>query len=436
MILTPTNYLEQACKVNFEGLSKTFSKGHELAKSAFKDKQAAYKANSTVKTVMDAYLDRLNEELKKPATRKPRTPTIKKVLEKDAVVATEVGYIRRYLWLDGKVRSKESVMTLLRSLQRAIVEKRIRKTSPYASQIAAIQASLIGLVESMDDSVRIAIDPKVRAEYLQIIERNKQSKVVSVIRQFISLQGKHDIYNKAVKLMQRITHMVANNEIEKYDPLYPQFQAVHDALTQYFMGVDKHKDTAPAVINQQLGQLPEVISSTDLLKMEFETIGLEGKWKDLIGDPSVGFSMMVYGQPKSGKSTLMLEFAQYLAEHHGKTLYVAIEEGFGYTLKEKIQRIGATSPNLSFAAKVPTKLDGLAFVFIDSISRGGFELEDLIQFREANPKASFIYIFHTTKDGRFRGGNQYAHEVDVILEVSPDEIHSSGRFAMASTQRR
>ena len=132
--------------------------------------------------------------------------------------------------------------------------------------------------------------------------------------------------------------------------------------------------------------------------------------------------------PKSGKSTLMLEFAQHLAENHGKTLYVAIEEGFGYTLKDKIQRVGAKSSNLSFAAEMPKNLDGLDFVFIDSISRGGMEIEDLIKLQEQYPKIGFVYIFHTTKDGRFRGGNHYAHEVDVIIEVSSEEINASGRF--------
>ena len=158
-----------------------------------------------------------------------------------------------------------------------------------------------------------------------------------------------------------------------------------------------------------------VQSSEQLLSMEFETIGLQGKWKELIGDPSVGFSMMVFGQPKSGKSTLMLEFAQHLAGNHGKTLYVAIEEGFGYTLKDKIQRVGATSSQLSFAAEMPKKLDGLDFVFIDSISRGGLEIEDLIKLQEQYPRIGFIYIFHTTKDGRFRGAEREGIEPSEIL---------------------
>ena len=122
-----------------------------------------------------------------------------------------------------------------------------------------------------------------------------------------------------------------------------------DALEYYIEDIEFH-DPELMTNLQYLGKLPEVMSSEQLLSLEFETIGLQGRWKELIGDPSVGFSMMVFGQPKSGKSTLMLEFAQHLAENHGKTLYVAIEEGFGYTLKDKIQRVGANSNKLSFAA--------------------------------------------------------------------------------------
>jgi hypothetical protein len=119
-----------------------------------------------------------------------------------------------------------------------------------------------------------------------------------------------------------------------------------------------------------------------------------------------------------------------------KTTARRSEEGFGYTLKDKIQRIGATSSQLSFAADMPKKLDGLDFVFIDSISRGGLEIEDLIKLQEQYPRVGFIYIFHTTKDGRFRGGNHYAHEVDVIVEVAPEEIRTSGRFGPASLVKR
>jgi hypothetical protein len=171
-----------------------------------------------------------------------------------------------------------------------------------------------------------------------------------------------------------------------------------------------------------------VVPSGELLGMDFETIGLQGKYRELIGDPSVGFSAMVYGLPKSGKSTLCLDFAKHLAEHHGKVLYCAVEEGFGYTLKEKIERLNASHPNLYITDRIPADLNPYQFVFIDSVSKAGMDVAYLEELRKQNPGVSFIFIYHTTKEGRFKGVNTHAHEVDVIIEVGKGEAKATGRF--------
>jgi predicted ATP-dependent serine protease len=167
--------------------------------------------------------------------------------------------------------------------------------------------------------------------------------------------------------------------------------------------------------------------------MQFETIGLQGKYRELIGDPSVDFSAMVYGLPKSGKSTLCIDFARHLAEHHGKVLYVAIEEGFGYTLKEKFERLNAIHPNLVIAEKLPDDLALFQFVFIDSVSKAGLTTDDLTYVRKQYPTTAFIYIFHTTKDGNFRGKQGFAHDVDVIILVENGVAKANGRFTTSGT---
>ena len=167
--------------------------------------------------------------------------------------------------------------------------------------------------------------------------------------------------------------------------------------------------------------------------MQFETIGLQGKYRELIGDPSVGFSAMVFGLPKSGKSTLCIDFARHLAEHNGKVLYVAIEEGFGYTLKEKFERLNAIHPNLVIAEILPDDLSQFQFVFIDSVSKAGLTTDDLTRLLKENPKTAFIYIFHTTKEGNFRGKQDFAHDVDVIIEVEKGGAKANGSFGVGGT---
>ncbi len=57
------------------------------------------------------------------------------------------------------------------------------------------------------------------------------------------------------------------------------------------------------------------------------------------------------------------------------------------------------------------------------------DVADMEQLRRDNPETSFIFIYHTTKEGRFKGVNTHAHEVDVIIEVGKGEAKASGRFA-------
>jgi len=164
--------------------------------------------------------------------------------------------------------------------------------------------------------------------------------------------------------------------------------------------------------------------------MDFETIGLEGKYKELIGDPSVGFSCMVYGKPKSGKSTMCIDFAKHLAQHHGNVLYAAIEEGYGYTMKEKLERLKALHKNLYISEIIPTKLKQFDFVFIDSVSKGKVDNDKLNELIKANPKTAFVFIFHATKEGDFRGGQENAHDVDCIIEVKDGVANGKGRFGI------
>ncbi len=56
------------------------------------------------------------------------------------------------------------------------------------------------------------------------------------------------------------------------------------------------------------------------------------------------------------------------------------------------------------------------------------ELDDLVQLKRSNPRTSFVFIFHSTKQGQFRGGNALAFEVDVIIEMEPGVVKANGRF--------
>jgi hypothetical protein len=268
---------------------------------------------------------------------------------------------------------------------------------------------------------------------------------ISLLKAYVSLNGKRDIKDKAERLFNRIKKAVEQGKITKSDKYATKLDDAFQTLKTYIDGDSKILNINKAQLNGLMGIVggelfPKnkgvsgmddngmIVNSGEILKMDFQTIGLQGKYRELIGDPSVGFFAMVFGLPKSGKSTMCLDFANHLAANHGKVLYCAIEEGFGYTLKEKIERLKANHPNLYVTDRVPEHLEQFQFVFIDSVSKAGLEVSDMDEMRKMNPNTSFIFIYHTTKEGKFRGVNAHAHEVDVIIEVEKGKATSTGRF--------
>jgi hypothetical protein len=203
------------------------------------------------------------------------------------------------------------------------------------------------------------------------------------------------------------------------------------------------KQTSPTKGFSGLGQIEAaptkddavILSAQQIMDMKFRTIGLTGKYRALIGDPEPAFSAMIYGKPKQGKSTVAIDMAKELTKL-GKVLYCAFEEGHGGTLQDKIKRSNANVPGLDFANKLPPNLSRYQFVFIDSVSDAGLDEVFFKALIKANkPKTSIIGIFHATKDGKFRGGQTFAHDVDVLMRVDNGVVYAQGRYAPQGEMR-
>ena len=477
-MLNTNNYFQKSQSIDWESLPEALSKGNKLVEGASQNNWAAYNSNENIKRVVDAYFQKLSDYLDKnpsaptqksmpskvvkaePKTASPARPARapKKVPEKKVPaekeeydsedvehIDTDVQFIKRYATMHGKVKSQAQILTLIHSLQKAILERRIKKDSPYAKEIEMMQNQLIGCYEKMGDMAEIKIDSKNLKRYLQIAHSQEGMLSVALLKAYVALNGKRDIKDKAERLFNRIKKAVEQGKITKSDKYANKLNEAFGTLKNYIDGNPAMLTINKTQLNGLMGILGEdlfqkkslngydddngmIVSSGELLAMDFQTIGLKGKYKELIGDPSVGFTAMVYGLPKSGKSTMCLDFANYLAAHHGKVLFCAVEEGFGYTLKEKIERLKAHHSNLYMTDRVPENISDFDFVFIDSVSKAGMDVNDIDQIRKLHPNTSFIFIYHTTKEGKFKGVNEHAHEVDVIVQVDKGKATSTGRF--------
>ncbi|MDO9187409.1 MAG: hypothetical protein Q7W13_15450 [Bacteroidia bacterium] len=298
-------------------------------------------------------------------------------------IGTEIKFIHRFLAFHDKILYKNTFEIFIDELQKAIQKKEITKKSPVAKDIIAMQNAVINAFNTMKNAKHFVLKPETIKRYKTIIE--------------------------------------------KYENAYDDLD---DEPTEK---KPKRKSIGLNGIPQNNGK---IMNSLDFANLQFSTIGLKDKWLEFIGDPAPGFTAMVYGRPKMGKSYLCVDFAGYLARNHGKVLYVAKEEKLDATLQKKLKDKDVANENLFVTDNLPNNLSGYQFVFLDSVNKLGLSPQELTKLKTDNPGVSFIYIFQSTKEGKFRGTNEFQHDVDVVIEVPEKGIAiQNGRFNQGGEMR-
>lgn len=364
MKITRKNYFEQIGLVDFKTLPEELKQAH-IVLMVRTDKGRNWNAvtnDAELKQVADVAFEKLGEFLSIGTPTKQKPATVRK-FNSYYHIEKEVKFIYRLLELHDKIIYRNTLEVFIDQLQTAIKEKQIRKTSPVANDIMKMQDAVIRIYNSMDSAVHFVLKPETIKKFKSIIVK----------------------YENALDAEER-------PEREK-----PKAKSISLEGTPASTG--------------------RLMSSTDFVKLNFQRIGFTGKWLDLIGDPAPGFTAMVFGKPKFGKSFLCIEWAGYLARHHGKVLYAAKEEGLDATLQEKLKEKDVEHPNLTVSDYIPNDLSAYDFIFLDSVNKFGLSPQDLEKLKKQNPGKSFIYIFQSTKEGKFRGTNAYQHDVDIVIEV-------------------
>ncbi len=168
----------------------------------------------------------------------------------------------------------------------------------------------------------------------------------------------------------------------------------------------------------------------------------------VLGGGIVGGSLtLVGGDPGIGKSTLLLQVCQKLAEKNRKVLYISGEESLRQ-IKMRARRIGTFSDSLTLLCETSLALirqvmekEKPEFAVIDSIQTMYDEEVSsapgsVSQVREATAvlmqlaKGMGISIFivgHVTKDGNVAGPRVLEHMVDTVLYFEGDR-HASYRI--------
>jgi hypothetical protein len=477
-MINPENYLSKISSVDIKAMPMPLQKGHEFLMKATADATDwnTYHNSTAIRKTIQLYFERLSEfittdkkldkakkvkenrqqsgkEIMQEAMRKQglideNGKPIKKEKPVDQTlwverIPEELRFIKRYVNLDGKTKTKDEILRFINSLQKSIVEKRIRKTSAYADQIKYVQERLIDVYNTMKTKIKLELKPETYEALKKLTVEEKVMASIGFIKRYISMNEKPGMKEKAKQLLQQINRAYEKGKITDNDPYIVEIHELKKNLKAFTTNKTiKTLEIEQAALNGLEGILgcvcqnlngfdekPAIMNSMDFANMEFDTLGFTGKWLKLIGDPSSNFTAMVFGKPKMGKSYLCIDFAGYLARNHGKVLYVAKEEGLDYTLQQKLNDKNVKHPKLFVASILPNDLSAYDFIFLDSVTKLGLEPEDLTKLKTLNPTKSFIFIFQSTKDGNFRGANSFQHDVDVVIEVpEKGKAVQMGRF--------
>lgn len=499
-MITINNYKDTVKHLDYSTLPATYWKTHQFIEKASENytNWNAYNTNEGIKKLMDAYFVKLDEYLQKNTPKESthhkaeNTVHVQKETHSNSVapkehkaaihkptkaivdtndedsdfsfverIPEEIRFVKRFLSMHNKKKTKEDLLRFINALHRAIVEKKVHKSSPYAKHIQYIQDKLVMNFNKMTKPLKVEISSEKILELKTVIAEEKVMPSVMFIKRYINLNGKFNVKDKATLLLKAMEKAVKLKKITKRDKYNKLLDEMHANLSIYIKSKTQKILSIPQAelngLNGVLGCACDlsgindndtnenevtiqanngVMNSMDFTRMQFKTLGFVGKYRKLIGDPNKGFTAMVYGKPKMGKSYLCIDFAGYLARNHGKVLYVAKEEGLDFTLQEKLNSKDVAHPNLDVANDIPNDLSIYDFIFLDSVNKLGLSTADLETLKHNYPGKSYIYIFQTTKEGNFRGANEFQHDVDVVIQVPEKGLAvQNGRFNQGGEMR-
>ena len=476
-MISTSNYFSEIARIGIENLPDTLRKGHNLVEKSTDNgaSWSAYQDSAGIRRVIDLYLEKLNEFV---SSRSDKSVDHQKMVRKEAPSSTsirkepkllpkekhteavpnkstkfvehlreEIKFIRRYIGLHNKVKTPKAILNFIKSLQRSIIQKLIRKTSPLAHEIEMIQDKLIKVSNKMKGEESFAINEKDLQRLVAIVGGERVYPSIGAIKRFIGLQGQQD-EKKINSFLKYLSNLLSNKEALKDDPYVDKLKAIQKAIknrTGSKIAIGKAELSGLSGIahaanssetactcesstkrNIQHGKkatnqgLHGVLTAVEMANRKLDLLNFTSFWYSLIGNPARNFTLMLHGEPHNGKTIFLLKLAQYLAENFGDVLYISSEEFASPTMTKKVgEFLNPLPARLHFAENLQAPdLSHYQFVILDSVNDLGLKAIEYKELRKAYPETAFIFILQHTKAGDFRGGKDWEHMAEIAGEVS------------------
>jgi hypothetical protein len=497
-MITASNYFEEVERIGVSTLPETLKRGHALVIKTTSNgtNWGNYQNSENIKKVIDLYFQKLSEyagtltpktttqkpvKPKKTSAKKsePKPKKVKAAKESKNVkhvehIREEVKFIKRYVGLHNKMKSPNAILTFIKALQRSIVLKLIRKTSPLADEIQMIQGKLVQAYNRMKGEESFSINELDLNRLVSIAGGEKVYPSITVIKRFIGLQGKDD-QKKISDFVKYLENMVEKKKLTKDDPYSDKVNAIYKNLKQRtgskvsiskaelngLEGIAKacgckteigkiydtkgkklrpcksktYSDASRGACSHNHG-LSGVLTAEEMANRKLDLLNFFSFWHSLFGSPAKNFTMMFHGEPHNGKTIFLLKLAQYLAENFGEVLYVSSEEFASPTMTKKVSEFLTPLPKrLHFAENLQAPdLSQYQFIILDSVNDLGLKISEYKELRKEHPDKAFIFILQHTKAGDFKGGKDWEHIAEIAGEVHKGVVNvTKNRYAPKNT---
>ena len=366
-MISVNNYLEAIQRVDIQKLPEIYQEGHAF----FLEAKDWYDQDSTVKESINLYLQKLNQHLRRSDEK-----------------AHDLIFIRKFLKMDGQMKTKRELERYIQSLQKAILSKKIRKSSMGARHIAKIQDDLIKQYNQLSEGGKVKVK----------ISESWQSELQSVVEDSV-LNGLDQ-------------WAIPDTSIPKKSPKLSLFNSMDDI------------DQAPSADSFRLpGDLGKLLGDLERFELAITLEGDQGGGKTRfsyqLADTfaTLGYRLAIFSLEIGRKSGLVRRMREeYLAAENHSSIFITdqLPQGFD-TIRQ--------------AAK------DFDVIIIDSWNKLHVKSAEFDTLRKEFPDTVFIVIFQRTTQGTIRGGTAPLFDAGINLEVVKADDTFVNNYVVATKNR-
>jgi hypothetical protein len=154
---------------------------------------------------------------------------------------------------------------------------------------------------------------------------------------------------------------------------------------------------------------------------------LKGEWHELIGDPELIGSWIIWGKSGSGKTRFAFMIAKMFAEHGEKVAYVSLEEGISKSIQQTLMDMSIIDVKNRLSLWVDMSVKDITealrqqrspkIVIIDSLQYLGINYAGYKKLKAEFKNKLLIFISHANEQNEPLGSTASSVRYDAFVKI-------------------